>query len=159
MPPCWGYPQQGGEVNDITAGTIFLLREAIARKTPNATFILDSCYSGGGVRGNLILRSRPGQVELSDAKITQLVLSEAEKSEQHRWLKDLGWSKPEWLDRRKMAKVNGAAIFAAQRDQAAADVTFAGKYPCGHLHLCLDPPALAANQQRGHGQNHRGGGG
>jgi Caspase domain/Domain of unknown function (DUF4384) len=129
LPP--GYPQQGGAVNDITAGTIFLMREAIARKTKNATFILDSCYSGGGVRGNLILRSRPGQVELSAPQTTQLVLNQSETAAQQRWLKELGWSEPEWLDRRKTAKVNGVAIFAAQRDQAAADVTFAENIHAG----------------------------
>jgi hypothetical protein len=129
LPP--GYPQNGGEVNDITAGTIFLLREAIARKTKNATFILDSCYSGGGVRGNLILRSRPGQVELNEPTITQLVSSQAEQAEQKRWLKALGWSEMEWIDRRKHARVNGAAIFAAQRDQAAADITFAENIHAG----------------------------
>lgn len=154
-----GYPQKGGEVNDITAGTIFLMREAIARKTKNATFILDSCYSGGGVRGNLILRSRPGQFRLDDPKITQLdpkitqlVLSAAEKAEQQRWLKELGWSEAEWLDRRKTARVNGAAIFAAQRNQAAADVTFAQNIHAGIFTYALTRQLWQQTRNEGMGK-------
>ncbi|BAU10734.1 peptidase C14, caspase catalytic subunit P20 [Leptolyngbya sp. NIES-3755] len=55
---------QGGQVQDITSGTLFLLMSAI--KTENLTVVLDSCYSGAGVRGNLVFRSRPGQVEFRD---------------------------------------------------------------------------------------------
>ncbi|MEH2058265.1 MAG: caspase family protein [Nostoc sp.] len=121
-----GYPQKGGEVNDITAGTIFLLREALGRKTKNVTFILDSCYSGGGVRGNLIIRSRPGHVELrGDDRITQLAASQEELAYQQRWLTDLKLSQAEWIEQRKKNIVNGAAIFAAQRNQQAADAAFA----------------------------------
>ncbi|MDZ8034432.1 caspase family protein [Nostoc sp. DedSLP04] len=120
-----GYPQKGGEVNDITAGTIFLLREALGRKTKNATFILDSCYSGGGVRGNLIIRSRPGHVELRGERITRLAASQEELAYQQRWLTDLKLSQEEWIARRRKNIVNGAAIFAAQRNQEAADAAFA----------------------------------
>ncbi|MEJ6483805.1 caspase family protein [Nostoc punctiforme UO1] len=121
-----GYPQKGGEVNDITAGTIFLLREALGRKTKNVTFILDSCYSGGGVRGNLIIRSRPGHVELrGDDRITRLAASQEELAYQQRWLTDLKLSQEEWIARRRKNIINGAAIFAAQRNQEAADAAFA----------------------------------
>ncbi|MEH1779845.1 MAG: caspase family protein [Nostoc sp.] len=121
-----GYPQKGGEVNDITAGTVFLLREALGRKTKNVTFILDSCYSGGGVRGNLIIRSRPGHVELrGDDRITQLAASQEELAYQQRWLTDLKLSQAEWIAQRKNKMVDGAAIFAAQRNQQAADAAFA----------------------------------
>lgn len=126
-----GFPQKGGEVDDITAGTIFLLREALSRQTKNVTFILDSCYSGGGVRGNLIVRSRPGQalvdqLELrGDSPTTKLELSQAEIEYQQRWLTDLKLSREEWIDRRQKKLVNGAAIFAAQRNQEAVDAAFA----------------------------------
>ncbi|MHC5916094.1 MAG: caspase family protein [Nostoc sp.] len=123
--PC-GYPNKGGEVKDITAGTIFLLRSALSRKTKNVTFILDSCYSGGGVRGNLIIRSRPGHVELrGNDKITQLAASQEELAYQQRWLTDLKLSQAEWIAQRKNKMVDGAAIFAAQRNQQAADAAFA----------------------------------
>lgn len=106
-----GYPQKGGEVDDITAGTIFLLREALGRKTKNLTFILDSCYSGGGVRGNLILRSRPGHFELrGDTRTTKLEANPEELDYQQRWLTDLNLSKDEWIERRRSMNVNGAAL-------------------------------------------------
>ena len=124
-----GYPNKGGEVDDITAGTIFLFREALGRKTKNVTFILDSCYSGGGVRGNLIFRSRPGYAELlklrGDTPNIELKSSEEELKYQRRLLTYLKLSEPEWIERRKKNIVNGAAIFAAGRNQQAADASFA----------------------------------
>ena len=130
-----GYPNKGGEVDDITAGTIFLLREALGRKTKNVTFILDSCYSGAGVRGNLIFRSRPGYAELlklrGDTPNIKLKSSEEELEYQQRLLTDLKLSEPEWIQLRKKNNVNGAAIFAAGRNQQAADVTFAGNVNAG----------------------------
>ncbi|MDJ0502980.1 MAG: caspase family protein [Nostocales cyanobacterium LE14-WE4] len=124
-----GYPNKGGEVNDITAGTIFLLREALGRKTKNVTFILDSCYSGAGVRGNLIFRSRPGYAELlklrGDTPNIKLKSIQEELDYQQHWLTDLKLSKEEWIERRKKNIVNGAAIFAAGRNQQAADASFA----------------------------------
>ena len=124
-----GYPNKGGEVNDITAGTIFLLREALGRKTKNVTFILDSCYSGAGVRGNLIIRSRPGYAELlklrGDTPNIKLKSIQEELDYQQHWLTDLKLSKEEWIERRKKNIVDGAAIFAAGRNQQAADASFA----------------------------------
>jgi len=100
-----GYPQKGGKVDDITAGTIFLLREALARKTKNVTFILDSCYSGAGVRGNLIIRSRPGYAEMlqlrGDNQTTKLESSQAELEYQQRWLTDLKLSPAVWIENRR----------------------------------------------------------
>ncbi|MDJ0511623.1 MAG: caspase family protein [Crocosphaera sp.] len=42
-------------VSDIMGRTLFLLMSAI--NTENITVVLDSCYSGGGKRGNLTVRS------------------------------------------------------------------------------------------------------
>ncbi|MEH2051657.1 caspase family protein [Nostoc sp.] len=147
-----GYPQKGGEVNDITAGTIFLLRSALSRKTKNVTFILDSCYSGGGVRGNLIIRSRPGHVELrGDDKITQLAASQEELAYQQRWLTDLKLSQAEWIAQRKNKIVDGAAIFAAQRNQQAADAAFAPDVHAGVFTYSLTRQLwqLTSNQAMG----------
>lgn len=147
-----GYPQKGGQVNDITAGTIFLLREALGRKTKNATFILDSCYSGGGVRGNLIIRSRPGHVELrGDTQTTQLESSPEELDYQQRWLKDLDISKEKWIEVRRKNLVNGAAIFAAQRNQEAADTAFAADVHAGVFTYALTRQLwqLTSNQAMG----------
>ncbi|MBD2198581.1 MULTISPECIES: caspase family protein [Calothrix] len=150
LPP--GYPNNGGEVNDITAGTIFLLRSALGRKTKNVTFILDSCYAGGGVRGNLIIRSRPGHVELrGDTQTTQLESSQEELDYQQRWLKDLDISKEKWIEGRRKNLVNGAAIFAAQRNQEAADVTFAPDVHAGVFTYALTRQLwqLTSNQAMG----------
>ncbi|MGR3278717.1 caspase family protein [Acaryochloris marina NIES-2412] len=127
-----GYPQEGGEVNDISAGTIFLLREALGRKTKNVTFLLDSCYSGGGVRGNLTFRSRPGQAEsaLRGRKI-QLQMSSAELDYQQRWLKDLNLSPADWIERRRQAQVDGAALVASSRSQLAADAAITQDFHAG----------------------------
>lgn len=147
-----GYPQKGGEVNDITAGTIFLLRSALSRKTKNVTFILDSCYSGGGVRGNLIIRSRPGHVELrGDDRITQLAASQEELAYQQRWLTDLKLSQAEWIAQRKNKMVDGAAIFAAQRNQQAADAAFAPDVHAGVFTYSLTRQLwqLTSNQAMG----------
>jgi len=130
-----GYPHKGGKVDDITAGTIFLLREALARKTKNVTFILDSCYSGAGVRGNLIIRSRPGYAEMlqlrGDNQTTKLESSQAELEYQQRWLTDLKLSPAVWIENRRKNMVDGAAIFAASRNQLAADATFAQNVNAG----------------------------
>ncbi|MBF2026607.1 MAG: caspase family protein [Oscillatoriales cyanobacterium C42_A2020_001] len=127
-----GYPFRGGAVEDITAGTIFLMREALGRKTKQVTFLLDSCYSGGGVRGNLVVRSRPGQFELrGEARKTNLEASPEEVEYQQRWLKQLQLSQEEWIARRKQNLVNGVAIFAAQRDQPAVDAAFASGVHAG----------------------------
>ncbi|MGB3616169.1 MAG: caspase family protein, partial [Elainellaceae cyanobacterium] len=42
-------------VSDIMGRTLFLLTSAL--KTPNVTVVLDSCYSGGGIRGDTRVRS------------------------------------------------------------------------------------------------------
>ncbi|OUC15177.1 MAG: hypothetical protein B0A82_08330 [Alkalinema sp. CACIAM 70d] len=147
-----GYPQKGGAVRDITAGTIFLLREAIARRTQNATFVLDSCYSGAGIRGNLVFRSRPGQVEISDSPGPQLVMSPEEEAEQAKWLKFLDWTEAEWLNRRKNVQVKGAALFAAGRDQAAADATFAKNIHAGVFTYALTRYLWQQTSQEGMGK-------
>ena len=122
-----GFAQgNGGEVDDITGGSIFLLREVLGRKTKNVTFILDSCYSGGGVRGEVVVRSRDGQAELQEGgSKSKLEMSRVEREFQQRWLKDLQLSEPEWIKRRKQKEALGVAIFAARRNQLAVDATFA----------------------------------
>ena len=44
-----------GEANLILGSTLFLLSYGL--KTDNVTLVLDSCHSGGGVRGNLVYRA------------------------------------------------------------------------------------------------------
>ena len=149
-----GYPQTGGPVDDITAGTIFLLREALGRKTNNVTFILDSCYSGGGVRGNLTLRSRPGHAELDPrgSPSTQLTISPQESDYQQRWLTDLGWLKSDWIDRRQQIQINGAAMFASGRNQQAADAAIAQDFHAGVFTYALTRHLWQQSREQGMGQ-------
>jgi hypothetical protein len=151
-----GYPQKGGKVDDITAGTIFLLREALARKTKNVTFILDSCYSGAGVRGNLIIRSRPGYAEMlqlrGDNQTTKLESSQAELEYQQRWLTDLKLSPAVWIENRRKNMVDGAAIFAASRNQLAADATFAQNVNAGVFTYALTRQLWQQTSNQGMGK-------
>ena len=125
-------PPGGGEVNDITSGTLFLLIKAL--QTENVTVVLDSCYAGGGTRGNLVIRSRPGQAELllrsgqGDAK---LVASQLERDYQTQKLAELKLSRADWLQGRRAGLATGVALVAAQRNQEAADATFAGDAHAG----------------------------
>ncbi|MBW4520898.1 MAG: caspase family protein [Scytolyngbya sp. HA4215-MV1] len=125
-----GYPHVGGEVNDITAGTLFLLMAAL--KTENVTVVLDSCYAGAGVRGNLIVRSRPGHFELRGGdRSSKLAMSLEEQAYQAQWLKDLHLPQEQWLQLRKDQIANGVAILAATRNQQAVDAVFAGDIHSG----------------------------
>jgi hypothetical protein len=51
-----------------------------AINTENITFVFDSCYSGGARKGNLVVRSRPRDLELirSDNPNIKLLPSDAE---------------------------------------------------------------------------------
>ncbi len=69
---------QKGLAPDIMGRTLFLLRSAL--NTENVTFVLDSCHSGGGTRGNFRVRSVPGD---------GLNPSPEEIAEQKRWMEQL----------------------------------------------------------------------
>lgn len=129
----FGYPNTGGAVNDITAGTLFLLMAALKQKgVTNVTVVLDSCYAGAGVRGNLIVRSRDGHFELrGQERTSKLEINEAERDYQARWLKELNLSKADWLTLRKDQIANGVALLAAQRNQQAIDAVFANDIHAG----------------------------
>nr|WP_290226755.1 caspase family protein [Trichocoleus desertorum] len=120
-------PVGGGTVDDITSGTLFLLMAAL--KTENVTLVLDSCYSGGGVRGNLVIRSRPGQAELmlrGDTDGAKLSASDEERDYQQQLLKRLNLSREDWIAQRKQGIAKGVTLVASRRDQEAADAAFAG---------------------------------
>jgi hypothetical protein len=95
---------------DIMGRTLFLLM--LALKTENVTAILDSCYSGGGTRGNFRVRSVSGEgLQLTSEEITY----------QQSWIEKLKLT-PEQLTRRRCAAVAKGVIFAsAQPDQQALD--------------------------------------
>ena len=109
-----GYPQQGGSVRDITGHTLFLLMSAI--QTENLTVVLDSCYSGGGTRGNFKVRSRSGG--------SALQMSQEELDYQQQWLARLNITADEFIQRRRAGVAKGVAISSTKRDQLAADAAF-----------------------------------
>jgi hypothetical protein len=120
----FGYPFKGGAVRDITGHTLFLLMKAV--QTDLITIVLDSCFSGGGKRGNLILRSRPGHKELDrsqDAAI-QLHLSPEELDYQQQWLSRLHLSPTEFIEQRRQGVAKGVVIASATRNQTAGDTFF-----------------------------------
>ncbi|HEY9644726.1 MAG TPA: caspase family protein, partial [Chroococcidiopsis sp.] len=109
-------------VSDIMGKTLFLLVSAL--KTENVTLVLDSCYSGGGTRGNVRIRStqrpsnRPGLVDLSP--------SEVELDYQTQWQRSLSLSPEELTRLRSESVAKGVVIAAAQRQQQSADARFNG---------------------------------
>jgi hypothetical protein len=119
-----GYPLQGGTVNHIMGRTLFLLMSAL--QTDNVTVVLDSCYSGGGKRGNLRVRS------ISDGE--RLQPNSEELAYQRQWLSKLGMSPQEFIQKRRQAVAKGVVIASAKPDQLAADLPFndfyAGAFTC-----------------------------
>ncbi|MBD2495825.1 caspase family protein [Nostoc sp. FACHB-280] len=112
LPP--RFPEQGGPVQHIMGHTLFLLMSAL--KTDNVTVVLDSCHSGGGKRGNLRVRSVNGGA--------LLLPSQEELEYQRQWLKRLGLSPQEFIQKRRQAVAKGVVIASAKREQFAADVPF-----------------------------------
>ena len=110
---------KNGVAQDIMGRTLFLLMSAL--KTDNVTAVLDSCYSGGGTRGNFRVRSIS-----SDG----LKPNPEEIAYQKRWMEQLQLS-PEELARRRCAGVAKGVVFAsAQRDQQALDANL-GDFSAG----------------------------
>ncbi|MBD2042996.1 caspase family protein [Microcoleus sp. FACHB-672] len=112
LPP--DYPVKGGAVQDIMGHTLFLLMSAL--QTENVTAVLDSCYSGGGTRGNFRVRSRNGG--------RQLEASPAEFEYQQQWLSRLNLSPEEFIKQRRAGVAKGAVIASTKRNQLAADAPF-----------------------------------
>lgn len=103
-----------GAVRDIMGHTIFLLMSAL--KTENVTVVLDSCYSGGGKRGNLIVRS----YDTLDLPLPSL----EELEYQRQWLRRLKLSPQEFIEKRRKSVAKGIVIASAKREQLAVDASF-----------------------------------
>lgn len=104
-----------GEANVIMGSTIFLLCQAL--KTDNLTLVLDSCYSGGGVRGNLVYRAT-----LAD---TDIVPSPAEQAFQEELITELGLTRPQVQQMRRAGIAKGVAMTSARATQLAAETNVA----------------------------------
>ena len=98
-------------VSDITGKTLFLLMSNI--ETENITVILDSCYSGGGKRGNLNIRSTEGG--------NTYLSNDVEIEYQQKLLSKLAISEEELKQRRKTDIAKGIVIASARKDQIAAE--------------------------------------
>ena len=98
-------------VSDITGKTLFLLMSRI--RTENLTVVLDSCYSGGGKRGNLNIRSIEGGKEY--------IYSDLEREYQQNLLSKLEISESELKQRRKKGIAKGVVIASARKDEIAAE--------------------------------------
>ncbi len=112
------FPQEGGAVQDLMGHTLYLLMSAL--KTENVTAILDSCHSGGGKRGNVIVRSRAGGSVLEP--------SPEELAYQDQWRSRLGLSPDELIAQRRKGIAKGMVITSTRRDQLAADTPFSDFY-------------------------------
>ena len=106
---------KNGVAQDIMGRTLFLLMSAL--NTENVTVVLDSCHSGGGTRGNFIVRSVPGD---------NLKISPEEIVYQKTWMERLKLSPEELAKRRCAGVAKGVVLAATQPDEDACDVNFGG---------------------------------
>ena len=120
-----GFPNTGGVVQDIMGHTLFLLMSAV--QSENLSAVLDSCFSGGGTRGNVRIRSRDGG--------SQLQISPTEKVYQEQWLSRLKMSPQEFIKQRRAGVAKGVVIASTQRDQTAADTPFNDFYAGAFTYL------------------------
>jgi len=112
-----GLPQQGGVVEDIMGHTLFLLM--LALKSENFTAVLDSCYSGGGTRPDVRVRSRDNQGK-------KLQISPMEKSYQDQWLSRLNLSREDFVKLYRTGVAKGVVLAATNPEQTAIDIRFNG---------------------------------
>jgi hypothetical protein len=116
--------------NDIMGRTLFLLSSRI--QTDLFTMVLDSCHSGGGTRGNHVVRALSRSPRSQEASIAP---SAAELQYQQTQLEKLGWSLTEFQTRRTKGIAKGVAIGSAQKEQLAVDASFGGFYAGALTHL------------------------
>jgi hypothetical protein len=107
-----------GSVNDIMGSTLFLLSRLV--KTDNLTVVLDSCHSGGGVRGNLTYRSINRDAALQRGP------SPAELALQETLRAELDLSQDEVQALRQAGIARGVALGAARANQLAAEQPYEG---------------------------------
>ncbi|MFG6100817.1 caspase family protein [Leptothoe sp. EHU-05/26/07-4] len=122
--------QDGQMVNHITSRTLFLLMEAI--RTDNLTMVLDSCYSGGGFRGNTLVRAAPISANL-DGK--DLIANDAEYAHQQALMAELELSFDGFQQRRHQGIAKGIALGSASRNETALDMAFNGFYAGAFTYL------------------------
>ncbi|WP_088889886.1 caspase family protein [Leptolyngbya ohadii] len=108
-------------VPDIMGRTLFLLMSAV--QTNNLTAILDSCHSGAGTRGNVVVRAANLRTRSGSSQV--VVPSDRELSYQEAWMNRLNLTPAKFqAERIRIAK--GVVLGSAQRNQLAIDATFDG---------------------------------
>ncbi|MCA1992094.1 MAG: caspase family protein [Coleofasciculus sp. S288] len=107
-------------VPDIMGQTLFLLMSAVP--TEYLTVVLDSCHSGGGKRGNLIVRSANARL----ASEIKLQPSPEEIEYQKQLLSKLNLEEDQFHKLRQQGVAKGVVIASAKDEQFAADAPFSG---------------------------------
>ncbi|MEO0396536.1 MAG: caspase family protein [Cyanobacteria bacterium P01_A01_bin.137] len=105
------------QVNDIMGKTLFLLTYAL--KTDNVSLILDSCHSGGGIRGNLVFRAISDRLLSGNAEPSQIELDY-----QDMWRRHNGLSPKQLRDLRRVGIAKGMALGSSRISQLAAEAPF-----------------------------------
>jgi Caspase domain/Domain of unknown function (DUF4384) len=116
------YDWDKGEANTIRSimgHTLFLLMSAL--KTENVTVILDSCHSGGGLRGNSTIRAFARQNDNQPGPRPA-----EEIAYQQQWITKLGLSEAQFKQRRKQGIAKGVGLGGATLQQEALDAAFDG---------------------------------
>lgn len=112
--------------SDIMGRTLFLLTSAL--KTPNVTIVLDSCYAGGGIRGDHLVRSAdlndPVLPEAQRLAGFEFQASQKEVDYQNRWITELNLTDDIVKQRRDIGIAKGIALASARRNQKAVDASF-----------------------------------
>ncbi|MBE9079881.1 caspase family protein [Romeria aff. gracilis LEGE 07310] len=108
-------------VPDIMGRTLFLLMRSV--QTDNLTAILDSCHSGGGLRGNTIVRAAPERTSRGSMTL-KAVQTEFDFQEQLRSKLDL--SDDDFQAARQAGVARGLGIGSAQFSELAQDMAFNG---------------------------------
>ncbi|MFB2839058.1 caspase family protein [Floridanema evergladense] len=106
-------------VKDIMGKTLFLLMSAV--QTENLTVVLDSCFSGGADRGNLVVRSARFERETENIKVDK-----AELEYQQKLLSQLNFSPDKFQELRAKGIAKGVSLTSAKDNQLATDACFDG---------------------------------
>lgn len=105
------------QVSDITGRSLFLLMERI--QTDQLTVVLDSCFSGAGIRGNAQVRSVAQSRRDFSSEGSDQLPSPEELDNQQRWMQELGWDQTEISRRRSEGISRGVAIGSTSCHQLA----------------------------------------
>lgn len=111
-------PDSDEVVNDIMGSTLFLLSAAV--NTDNFTMVLDSCHSGGGVRGNITYRAIDREIGASRNP------SRAELDLQEELIAKLELTRDQVQLQRQAGIAKGVAMGSARAYQLAAEKRYEG---------------------------------